>query len=150
MHQHTSLSSFLKPPTNNIRIKLTLSSEAGTVTKDLLSALIVLTAISSHQHPLFPTFLEQEQTLARRLHRTYIFMQTSTSTALVDEQTEVQNQNTSRPNLICQPLPNDVLFGRGRPLQAHYGNLRFHRIINKFREEYKNARKDEKVGTAEK
>jgi hypothetical protein len=69
------------------------------------------------------------------------------NTSSVDEQKEAPKQNKKRPYIITQPLPNDVLFGRGRPLQSHHGNLRFHRIINKFREQYKNARKDEKVGT---
>jgi hypothetical protein len=68
---------------------------------------------------------------------------------LVDEQKKAQDQTAKRTNRITHPLPNDVLFGRGRPLQAHHGNLRFHRIVNRFREKYKNARKDEKVGTSE-
>jgi hypothetical protein len=72
-------------------------------------------------------------------------MQQNTSRALVDDQKEDKNQTKKRPYFIAQPLPNDVLFGRGRPLQSHHGNLRFHRIINKFREQYKNARKSEKV-----
>jgi hypothetical protein len=46
---------------------------------------------------------------------------------------------------ILHPSPYDVLLGRGRPLQAHPGNLRFHSICNKHREAYKTARKREKV-----
>jgi hypothetical protein len=87
----------------------------------------------------------QEQALARQLQVPPLFIQQS----LIAAQTEEQDQNTKRPHLISNPLPNDVLFGRGRPLQAHHGNLRFHRIINKFRDKYKNAPKDEKVGTTE-
>jgi hypothetical protein len=47
--------------------------------------------------------------------------------------------------LIIHPLPNDVLLGRGRPLQTHPGNLRFHAICNIYREAYKTSRKREKV-----
>jgi hypothetical protein len=97
----------------------------------------------------FVDLLKQDQALARTLQRDCFFMQGNTNAALVEEEMEVQNQIAKRLIRVSRPLPNDVLFGRGRPLQAHHGNLRFHRIINKFREEYKNARKDEKVGTPE-
>jgi hypothetical protein len=73
-------------------------------------------------------------------------MKQNCSADVVDEQKEAVKQK-KRPCNITQPLLNDVLFGRGRPLQSHHGNLRFHRIINKFRKPYKNARKDDKVGT---
>jgi hypothetical protein len=108
-----------------------------------------LTSISSIALPPLSTLLKQNQPLARRLQSDFLFMQKDTSAPPVNEQTFVQSQNTIRPKLITHPMPNDVLFGRGRPLQAHHGNLRFHRIVNKFREEYKKARKDDKVGTAE-
>jgi hypothetical protein len=108
-----------------------------------------LTSIFFHQH-LFPlsTLLMQEQALARQLQGDSIFMQQNNIAALVDEQKGAQDQNVKQSYLITHPLPNDVLFGRGRPLQAHHGNLRFHRIVNRFREKYRNARKDEKVSTA--
>jgi hypothetical protein len=102
--------------------------------------------MSSHQRRSpFATFL-QERDLARQLKGPPLFVKQSSST---EKQKELQNQCDKRPVHIAHPLPNDVLFGRGRPLQSHRGNLRFHRIINKFREQYKNARKDEKVGTTE-
>jgi hypothetical protein len=55
------------------------------------------------------------------------------------------DEDDPKQNVVSQPLPHDVLFGRGRPLQAHPGNLRFHRIVNNFRDDYKVARKDDKV-----
>jgi hypothetical protein len=100
---------------------------------------------SLQHHSPFAAFL-QERGLARRLKGPPPFVKQSSST---EKQKELQNQCDKRPYKIAHPLPNDVLFGRGRPLQSHHGNLRFHRIINKFREQYKNARKDEKVGTTE-
>jgi hypothetical protein len=47
--------------------------------------------------------------------------------------------------VVTTPRPNDVLFGRGRPLQGHPGNIRFHQIVNRYRDEYMTARKEEKV-----
>ena len=55
------------------------------------------------------------------------------------------SEDTQPGSIIAQPRPHDVLFGRGRPLQAHPGNLRFHKIVNQHREDYKTARKDDKV-----
>eukprot|EP00536_Pseudo-nitzschia_multiseries_P010185 jgi/Psemu1/25290/gm1.25290_g len=51
---------------------------------------------------------------------------------------------------IYSPHTYDVLFGRGRPLQKHPGNLRFHKIVNKARDTYIHARKEEKIGIARK
>jgi hypothetical protein len=112
-----------------------------------LTYLSSLYSTQQHLSPLTTLFL-QEQALARPLPAASIFTRQNYSALLVDEQKEAKNQKKP-PCIITQPLPNDVLFGRGRPLQSHRGNLRFHRIINKFREQYKNARKDEKVGTRE-
>jgi len=50
-------------------------------------------------------------------------------------------------SLIVHPLLNDVLLGRGRPLQTHSGNIRLHSICNKYREVYKTAQRREKVST---
>jgi hypothetical protein len=49
---------------------------------------------------------------------------------------------------IYVPRKYDVLLGRGRPLQDHPGNLRFHKIINRSRSAYLNSRKEGKAGIA--
>ena len=54
----------------------------------------------------------------------------------------------SEEEKIFVPRKYDVLFGRGRPLQDHPGNLRFHRIVNRARASYVNARKEDKIGIA--
>jgi hypothetical protein len=115
--------------------------------QNCLTHLLSLSSQQQHLSPLTTLFL-QEQALARLLPAASTSTRQYSSAEVVDEQKEEVNQK-KRPCIITQPLPNDVLFGRGRPLQSHCGNLRFHRIINKFREQYKNARKDEKVGTRE-
>lgn len=110
---------------------------------DFLNTLSYLTAISSHQHlsPL-STLILQEQALTASL-----LMQSRNTTAAFtgEEKEDSRQEKPKRRDLITHPLLNDVLFGRGRPLQAHHGNLRFHKICNKFREAYKNARKDDKA-----
>jgi hypothetical protein len=138
----------LMTPTKSIRKKSkTPSREYHT---DVVISLTFLTLLSSHLHlSPFGTLLLQEDALSRRSPGASNAVQQYSNAALVDDQMDAQNQNEKRPYIISQPLPNDVLFGRGRPLQSHCGNLRFHRIINNFREQYKNARKDDKVGTLE-
>lgn len=63
----------------------------------------------------------------------------------------VGNRNShDQVRRIYRPTANDVLFGRGRPLQQHPGNLRFHKIINRNRQPYMNSRKEDKVRVAKK
>lgn len=47
--------------------------------------------------------------------------------------------------LVEHPQRNDVLLGRGRPLQRHPGNVRFHQIVDRYRNIYVNAKKHEKL-----
>ena len=48
--------------------------------------------------------------------------------------------------MIEQPRDNDVLFGRGVPLQNHQGNRRYRRFINRYRQDYIDARWSDKAG----
>ncbi len=41
-----------------------------------------------------------------------------------------------RESDTIQRTPNDVLCGRGIPIQNYHGNIRLHRILDSFREEY--------------
>jgi hypothetical protein len=49
---------------------------------------------------------------------------------------------------IVVPGPHDVLLGRGKPLQRHPGNLRYHHIIESFEDRYESAMKLEKTTIA--
>jgi hypothetical protein len=49
---------------------------------------------------------------------------------------------------IILPSRNDVLFGRGRPMREHPGNLRLHFFIEERMEEYEAANKREKTNIA--
>jgi hypothetical protein len=40
--------------------------------------------------------------------------------------------------LFTSPLPQDVLFGRGRPIQNHPGNVRFREILDHYADDYDN------------
>lgn len=44
--------------------------------------------------------------------------------------------------------PYDVLLGRGKALQSHKGNIRFHKIVNQFRPAYLASRRQDKVDVA--
>jgi hypothetical protein len=60
----------------------------------------------------------------------------------------VYDQECTNEGKIYVPHKYDVLLGRGRPLQNHPGNLRFHKIINRARASYVNSRKEGKAGIA--
>ena len=60
----------------------------------------------------------------------------------------VNDQGCANEGKIYVPRKYDVLLGRGRPLQNHPGNLRFHKIINRARASYVNSRKEGKAGIA--
>lgn len=60
----------------------------------------------------------------------------------------VNDQECTNEGKIYVPRKYDVLLGRGRPLQNHPGNLRFHTIINRARASYVNSRKEGKAGIA--
>jgi hypothetical protein len=59
---------------------------------------------------------------------------------------EVASKDTC--NRIVVPGPHDVLLGRGKPLQKHPGNLRYHHIIESFEDRYESAMKLEKTTIA--
>lgn len=55
---------------------------------------------------------------------------------------ETLNDNIQR---ILIPGTCDVLLGRGKPLQKHSGNLRYHLIVESFQDRYETASKLEKT-----
>eukprot|EP00934_Nitzschia_sp_Nitz4_P000439 Nitzschia sp. Nitz4//scaffold306_size21755//13825//14808//NITZ4_008591-RA/size21755-processed-gene-0.9-mRNA-1//-1//CDS//3329547117//439//frame0 len=75
----------------------------------------------------------------------------SSSTAnptLVNDNTKADAlQSTS--NIILQPNQSDILFGRGRPYQGHFGNRKLREIVDHFRKEYAAARRYDKLAIAE-
>ena len=73
---------------------------------------------------------------------------TRAPSANVDAGRNDDEDGDSEEENIFVPRKYDVLFGRGRPLQDHPGNLRFHRIVNRARASYISARKEDKIGIA--
>jgi hypothetical protein len=54
-------------------------------------------------------------------------------------QTQVKYIKQGKLDTTLLPLPSDVLFGRGKPIREHTGNLRFHAIVEELSPRYKNA-----------
>ena len=50
---------------------------------------------------------------------------------------------------IIVPGRLDVLFGRGKPIQEHYGNLRYHALLDNYQSAYEQAKKFEKMEIAQ-
>ncbi len=69
------------------------------------------------------------------------------SSVNVDRQSDDEDGVTEAEKIFV-PRKYDVLFGRGRPLQDHPGNLRFHRIVNRARASYVSSRKEDKISVA--
>jgi hypothetical protein len=57
-----------------------------------------------------------------------------------------ETQNTA--SQILTPSPNDVLFGRGKPYQAHAGNVRLHKMVKLQKQRYLNSRRYDKLAIA--
>jgi hypothetical protein len=58
---------------------------------------------------------------------------------------EEQPQQIIIVSVIETPQPSDVLFGRGRPYQAHSGNVRLHRIVDRHKDRYSQSRRFDKL-----
>ena len=50
-------------------------------------------------------------------------------------------KSPGRPYLIYDPLPNDILFGRGKPIQQRPGNVRFRHMIDTYKHKYEQSEK---------
>jgi hypothetical protein len=45
-------------------------------------------------------------------------------------------KSPAKPYVICDPLPNDILFGRGKPIQYRPANVRFRKMLDSHIEKY--------------
>ena len=54
-----------------------------------------------------------------------------------------------RSKRILRPKPNDVLLGRGKPIQDHSGNIRLRKLVDFHRARYLKARREAKSNIAE-
>jgi hypothetical protein len=53
-------------------------------------------------------------------------------------------KSPAKPYVIYDPLPNDVLFGRGKPIQGRPGNVRFREMLYKHMDKYEQSEKGAK------
>jgi hypothetical protein len=53
-------------------------------------------------------------------------------------------KDVKRESTLQVPGPNDVLFGRGKPIRDNAGNVRFRHIVNRCMNEYNNSERLEK------
>ena len=62
----------------------------------------------------------------------------------------LRKQSEVNDGLVRVVVPGtcDVLLGRGKPLQKHPGNLRYHHIVESYHGQYENAAKLEKTNLA--
>jgi hypothetical protein len=54
-------------------------------------------------------------------------------------------ESPAKPHVIYDPLPNDVLLGRGRPIQDRPGNIRFRDMLDKHLDKYEQDEKGVKA-----
>jgi hypothetical protein len=53
-------------------------------------------------------------------------------------------ESPAKPYVIYDPLPSDILFGRGKPIQERPGHVRFREILDKHMDLYDNSEKGDK------
>ncbi|KAG7344813.1 hypothetical protein IV203_032344 [Nitzschia inconspicua] len=58
-------------------------------------------------------------------------------------------ETVSLDNVIIVPGRVDVLLGRGKPIQEHFGNLRYHVLMDYYQKAYEDAKKFEKMLVAQ-
>jgi hypothetical protein len=54
-------------------------------------------------------------------------------------------KSPAKPHLIYNPCPNDILLGRGKPIQARPANVRFREMLDKHMDKYNTREKGVKV-----
>jgi hypothetical protein len=59
-----------------------------------------------------------------------------------------QEENQTLRNIVVIPRRLDVLFGRGKPIQEHFGNLRYHALLDHYQPAYEQAKKFDKMNIA--
>lgn len=58
--------------------------------------------------------------------------------------------NGNDTKIVVVPGRGDVLLGRGKPFQEHFGNLGFHMLLDHYLHDYENAMKFQKMQLAQK
>lgn len=51
----------------------------------------------------------------------------------------------SNKKIVIVPGRLDVLLGRGKPIQEHFGNLRYHVLLDHYQQQYEGSKKFEKM-----
>jgi hypothetical protein len=54
----------------------------------------------------------------------------------------------NKPYVIYDPLPNDILFGRGKPIQERPGNVRFRENLDKHKKKYDRGERGDKAAVS--
>jgi hypothetical protein len=62
---------------------------------------------------------------------------------------ENDNNANNSNNIVVIPGRVDVLVGRGKPIQEHFGNMRYHVLLDHYHGAYENAKKFEKMQVAQ-
>jgi hypothetical protein len=52
-------------------------------------------------------------------------------------------------SIVVVPNRLDILLGRGKPIQEHFGNIRYHTILDHYQEAYERAKKFQKMKIAQ-
>jgi hypothetical protein len=55
------------------------------------------------------------------------------------------HKSPAKPHVIYDPCPNDILLGRGKPIQVRPANVRFREMIDKHMGKYDKSEKDDKI-----
>jgi hypothetical protein len=57
-------------------------------------------------------------------------------------------ESPAKPYVLCDPLPDDILLGRGKPIQQRPGNVRYREIVEKYMDRYEEGNRGAKYAVA--
>jgi hypothetical protein len=57
-------------------------------------------------------------------------------------------ESPAKPYVLCDPLPDDILLGRGKPIQQRPGNVRFREMAEKYMDKYEEGNRGAKYAVA--
>jgi hypothetical protein len=65
-------------------------------------------------------------------------------TRVNQSQAKFCEESPAKPYVLCDPLPDDVLLGRGKPIQQRPGNIRYREMVEKNMDRHEEGNRDAK------
>jgi hypothetical protein len=74
--------------------------------------------------------------------------QVTAPTRVNQSQAKFCEESPAKPYVLCDPLPDDILLGRGKPIQQRPGNVRYREMVEKYMDRYEEGNRGAKYAVA--